>query len=406
MTASKLSGDLAQAFAGDPTLPGHPDPYPLFRRLREQDAVHFSAHMNGWVLTRYADGIAYLRDHRFSRGAYLDSMQRQYGDSSILSGQRRELAFMDASAHAQARSLIGKPFTPHQIDALRAQIQRIVDAQLDQVSGVGEMDIIADLAYPLPAMVIIDMLGVPRGDAPALREWVEGFVMARGVVRTPEMLEAGDRSTRAFHDYLGGLHDQRAKDLGLDLMSVLIEAEESGARLSREDILAQMTSIFAAGHATTRSLIANGMLALLRNPSEMDKLREHPALIVGAVEEMLRYDPPTQAPSPQVALEDVEIGGQSVKEGQTVSVLIGACNRDPDRFADPERFDIERRDNEHLSFSFGAHYCLGAALARAEAQIAIATMVHRMPEIRLAVAQPEYEKMGRFRVIKALPVKF
>jgi len=406
VTESKLSDGLAAAFADDPSLPGHPDPYPLFNRLRERDPVHFSAHMNGWVLTRHADALAYLRDHRFSRSAYLDAMERQFGDSAVIGAQRRELAFTDPPAHTKLRGLIGKAFTPQRIEAMRPHIRRIVEARLDELAGAGAMDIIADFAYPLPAMVIIEMLGVPAADAPGLREWVEGIVMARGVIRTPQMLDAGDRSTRAFHDYLAGLHDQRAKNPGQDLMSALIEAEEAGARLSREDILALVTTLFAAGHATTRSLIANGMLALMCNPAETRKLRDNPGLIAGAVEEMLRYDPPTQAPSPQVALEDVELGGRTIRKGQTVSVLIGACNRDPARFPEPDRFDIERRDNEHLSFSFGTHYCLGAALARAEAQIAIAALLRRLPRIQPALAQPEYEKMGRFRVMKALPVTF
>jgi pimeloyl-[acyl-carrier protein] synthase len=406
MSESRLPPDLAAVFAEDPTLPGHPDPYPWFNRLREQDPVHFSQQMNGWTLTRYADAIAYLRDHRFSRGAYLASLQQRFGNSEIVADQRRELAFMDAPAHTRARGLIGKAFTPQRVEAMRPQIQRIVDARLEQLAGAGAMDIIADFAYPLPAMVISEMLGVPEADAPELREWVEGVVMARGVIRTPQMLEAGDRSARAFRGYLSKLHDTRAKNPSHDLMSAMIAAEEAGERLSREDILAQVASIFAAGHATTRSLIANGMLALMRNPAEMAKLRANPALIVGAVEEMLRYDPPTQAPSPQVALEDLDIGAETIKKGQTVSVLIGACNRDPSRFTDPDRFDIERSDNDHLSFSFGAHYCLGAALARTEAQIAIAALVERLPGLQLSLERPEYEKMGRFRVMKSLPVTY
>ena len=406
MSESKLPPDLATVFAEDPTMPGHPDPYPWFHRLREQDPVHFNQHMNGWVLTRYADAVAYLRDHRFSRGEYLDSLQRRFGNSEIVADQRRELAFMDASAHTKARGLIGKAFTPQRVEAMRPQIQRMVDARLDQLAAAGRMDIIADFAYPLPAMVISDMLGVPEADAPELREWVEGVVMARGIIRTPQMLEAGDRSARAFRGYLSKLHDTRTKNPSHDLMSAMIAAEEAGERLSREDILAQVTSLFAAGHATTRSLIANGMLALMRNPAQMDKLRANPTLVVSAVEEMLRYDPPTQAPSPQVALDDLEIGGKIIKKGQTVSVLIGACNRDPSRFRDPDRFDIERRDNEHLSFSFGAHYCLGAALARAEAQIAIAALLRKLPRLQLALDEPQYERMGRFRVMKSLPVTY
>jgi pimeloyl-[acyl-carrier protein] synthase len=266
--------------------------------------------------------------------------------------------------------------------------------------------VIADFAYPIPADVISAMLGVPREDWAALREWVDGIVVSRGVVRTPEMMAEGARATIAFHDYLERLMEAKRRAPGADLMSALVGAQESGRAMEPESLITMIETLFAAGHATTRNLVANGLLALLSNPGEHRKLRENPTLVASAVEEMLRYDPPTQAPSPQVATADTEIGGRTVRKGEMVSVLFGAANRDPARFEDPDRFDIERADNEHLAFSHGIHYCLGASLARLEAQIAIGAIVARFPKLRLGAEEIRWERRGRFRGPSAVRVEF
>jgi len=391
----------------DPTLPGHPDPYPLFRELRETEPVHFNPYMKGWVLARYDHALAYLRDHRFSRVAYLDRMRAEFGtDAPIIRFQSHELAFMDPPEHTWLKNVVGRAFSPQVIAQSRAEIEASVEEMLARAADRDGMDIIADLAYPLPAAVISAMLGVPHRDRDMLRGWVDGIVASRGIVRTAEMMAEGDRSASAFHDYLEKLLTARRAKPENDLLSGLIAAEERGRRLNDEQIITMIETLFAAGHATTRNLIANGTLALLRNPGEMRKLRANPALIESAVEEMLRYDPPTQAPSPQAALEDVEIGGKKIRPGDTVTVLFGATNRDPERFDDPDRFDIERQDNEHLSFSHGTHYCLGASLARLEAQVAIAALVRRFPKISLGTDALEWRKLGRFRGLVALPVVF
>ncbi|HUA32685.1 MAG TPA: cytochrome P450 [Candidatus Binataceae bacterium] len=386
----------------DPTLPGHPDPYPYFHALREHDPVHFSPVMNGWVLTRYADAIAYLRDHRFSRAKLLDAMRAQFGDGPILRLQSGELAFLDPPRHTALKNVLGKLLAPQVIEPMRAEVESLVARLLDHLAGAHRMDVIADFAYELPAETMCTMLAVPQPDRIRMREYVEGVVLARGVVRTPEMIAAGDRAAREFVEYLDGLVRDRRAHPGNDFLSALLETN----RVSDDEAATIAEQMFTAGHATTRNLIGNAVLALLRNSAQLARLRENPALIEGTIEETLRYDPPTQAPSPQIALEDVEVGGRTIRAGERVSVLLGAANRDPARFAEPDHFDITRADNEHLSFSHGIHFCVGSAVARLEAQIAVGALVERMPSLRLATNEFKWHKMGRFRGLVALPVEF
>ncbi|HYA34000.1 MAG TPA: cytochrome P450 [Candidatus Binataceae bacterium] len=391
----------------DPTLPGHPDPYPLLNHLRETDPVHWSDYLKGWCITRYADASSYLRDHRFSRVAYLERVGSQFGaDAPALKFQSLELSFTDPPEHTWVKGLLGRLFSPQTMAKARPHIEHSVNAMLDGMAGAHQADLIADFAYPLPGDVIAAMLGVPSEDWAMLREWVEGIVVSRGIVRTPEMMAEGDRVAKLFHEYVSGLIAKRRAARADDLVSALIFGEEKGRRMSDDQIITMIETLFAAGHSTTRSLVANGMLALFKNPAEYERLRNDLSLIPSAVEEMLRFDPPTQAPSPQVATDDVEIGGRTIRKGEIATVLIGAANRDPREFADPERFDIARKHNEHLSFSMGAHYCLGASLARLEAQVAFAALLKRFPNMRLGSNQLQWHKSGRFRVLAALPVEF
>jgi len=390
----------------DPTLPGHPDPYPLLHRLREDDPVHFSTFVNGWVLTRYTDAIAYLRDRRFSRVAYLDQMRAKFGDQPILELQAGELAFNDSPNHTMLKGLAAKAFSPGAIEAARPSVAARVDELLDSLAGAGHIDVIADLAYPLPADAISAMVGVPRDDWKMLRGFVDGVILSRGIVRTKAMMAEGDRSARQFMDYLRALVKQRRARPQSDLMSAMLAAEERGRRLSDDEVVTMAEQLFTAGHGTTRNLIGSGVLALIRNPAEFARLRENPKLIESTIEEALRYDSPTQAPNPQVATEDVEIGGRKISKGEVVTVLIGAANRDPAKFPDPDRFDIARADGEHLAFSHGIHFCLGASLARLQAQVAVGAIVRRMPRIRLATDHLKWKTMGRFRGLESLPVEF
>jgi len=390
----------------DPTLPGHPDPYPLLHRLRTDDPVHFSAFINGWVLTRYADAITFLRDRRFSRVAFLDKMRAKFGDQPILDLQAGELAFNDPPNHAMLKGLAAKAFSPNAIAAARPDLEARVEEVLDGLTGAGHMDVIADFAYPLPADAISAMVGVPRADWPMLRGFVDGVILSRGIVRTPAMMAEGDRSARQFIEYLRALVKERRARPQADLMSAMMAAEERGLRLTDDQVVTMAEQLFTAGHGTTRNLIGSALLALIQNPPEFKRLRENPQLIESAIEEALRYDSPTQAPNPQVATDDLEIGGRKISSGEVVTVLIGAANRDPAKFPDPDSFDVARADGEHLAFSHGAHYCLGASLARLQAQIAVGAIVRRMPRLRLATDQLKWKTMGRFRGLESLPVQF
>jgi pimeloyl-[acyl-carrier protein] synthase len=390
----------------DPTLPGHPDPYPLLHRLRADDPVHFSEFVNGWVLTRYEDAIAYLRDRRFSRVEYLDQMRAKFGDQPILKLQAGELAFNDPPNHTMLKGLAAKAFSPGVIAAARPKLEARVDEVLDRLSGAGHMDVIADFAYPLPADAISAMVGVPREDWAMLRGFVDGVILSRGIVRTNAMMAEGDRSARQFMDYLRMLVKERRARPQADLMSAMLAAEERGRRLSDDEVVTMAEQLFTAGHGTTRNLIGSAILALIENPAEFIRLRENPGLIESAIEEALRFDSPTQAPNPQVAIEDVELGGRRISRGDVVTILIGAANRDPAKFPEPDRFDITRADGEHLAFSHGAHYCLGASLARLQAQIAVGAIVLRMPRLRLASGTLKWKTMGRFRGLESLPVEF
>jgi pimeloyl-[acyl-carrier protein] synthase len=390
----------------DPTLPGHPDPYPLLHRLRADDPVHFNEFIGGWVLSRYADAIAYLRDRRFSRVAYLDKMRAKFGDQPILDLQAGELAFNDAPNHTMLKGLAAKAFSPNAIAAARPNLEARVEEALERLEGAGRMDVIADFAYPLPADAISAMIGVPREDWEMLRGFVDGVILSRGIVRTSAMMAEGDRSARQFMQYLRALVKERRAKPADDLLSAIIAAEERGRRLTDEEVVTMAEQLFTAGHGTTRNLIGSAVLALIRNPAELERLRKNPELIESAIEEALRYDSPTQAPNPQVATDDLELGGRKISKGDVVTVLIGAANRDPAKFQEPDRFDIARADGEHLAFSHGTHYCLGASLARLQAQIAVGAIVRRMPKLRLATDHLKWKTMGRFRGLESLPVEF
>ena len=281
----------------DPTLPGYSDPYPYYHWLRSNDAVHFSEFMQGWVLTRHADAVAYLKDRRFSRSSYLQKMREKFGaDQPIFAFQAHELAFTDPPEHTWMKNVFGKAFSPAAIARMRPATEAIVRARLDALKGHSEIDIVADVAYPIPADVIAAMLGAPAEDWEKLRELVDGIVVSRGIVRTPRMMEEGSRSVRRFNDYFVGLLQERRRKPTDDLLSAILVAEESGRKLSDEQVLSMVETLFAAGHATTRSLIANGMLVLLRHLAELKKLRENPTLIASAVEEMLAMNCPPSRP--------------------------------------------------------------------------------------------------------------
>lgn len=392
----------------NPFLPEfHADPYPAYHRLRELDPVHQTP-LGLWVLTRYDDVLMALRDARFGREGFAPLLEAVYGSPGDTSTLPRSMLFQDPPDHTRLRGLVNKAFTPRVIEGMRSHIQGIVDRLLDRVEDKGSMDLIEDLAYPLPVTVICEMLGVPVEDHPAIRQWsadVARSLDAIGLATNNEVIERGRAGRRALAEYFRRLVPERRRQPRHDLLSALIAAEEQGDKLSEGELISTCILLFIAGHETTVNLIGNGMLALLRHPDQLRLLREDPALIPSAIEELLRYDSPVQRTA-RVSSERVEVGGRTIDKGAMVVAAVGAANRDPAHFSDPDRLDVTRRDNRHLSFGFGIHFCLGAPLARVEGQVAIGTLLRRRPRIELATATPEWRESSTLRGLKALPLRF
>jgi cytochrome P450 len=389
----------------DPFLPEYrPDPYPLYARLRELDPVHRSP-AGPWVLTRHADATAVLRDPRFSPNpAHLRGERPLVGPRRL---DTKVLLFLDPPDHTRIRSLVSKAFTPHRLRRLRPRVQELVDELLDRVEDQGSLELIADLAYPLPVSVICELLGIPEVDRDTFRRWSSDAsrMLDRDLDLDEEALERGAAAIAGFTEHFVALIERRRREEGDDLLSALIAAEEAGERLSWEELLSTIILLFLAGHETTVNLIGNGALALLRNPDQLERLRSDPSLGPGAVEELLRYDSPVHVTA-RIATTDLEVGGTPVAAGEQVIVLVAAANRDPAVFAGPDRLDVGRRDNRHLSFSAGTHYCLGAALARMEGEIALGALVRRFPRLELVDPEPGYRDHLVLRGLRALPLSF
>jgi cytochrome P450 len=386
----------------------HADPYPLYRRLREEDPVH-QTFPGVWVLTRYADVQSVLRDGRFSsdsRNSVLFEAFRQSMDmapSPLEESAMRTMLFLDPPDHTRLRALVNKAFTARVVEGMRPRVQVIVDRLVGEALDRGSMDVVVDLAYPLPLTVICEMLGVPVADHALFREWSADLVLTLDPMMSPEVLVRANRATAGFAEYFRGLLAERRANPGGDLLTALIAAEDEGRTLTEDEMLSMCILLLVAGHETTVNLISNGMLALLRNPDQLEWLRDHPSSIRSAVEELLRYDSPVQLTG-RIPLEDVEIAGSSIEKGQEVVAIMGAANRDPAQFRDPDRLDLGRTDNRHLSFGAGIHFCLGAPLARVEGQIAIATLVRRARKIELASADLQWRETVTLRGLKTLPV--
>jgi cytochrome P450 len=381
------------------------DPYPAFHRLRAEDPVH--RHPLGfYALTRYDDVAALLRDARFGKGGYQALIEGRFGATPDGPRLALSMLFRDPPDHTRLRALVSRAFTPRVVETLRPHVQGIVDRLLERVAGAGRMDVIEDLAYPLPVTVISELLGVPAGAADLVKTWSRDVARALDAIVLPvgqDVIEQGRRATGAMADYFRGLVEERRRRPGPDLLSGLVEAEEAGDRLTEEELLATCILLYVAGHETTVNLIGNGLLALLRHPAEWRRLREDPALLPGAIEELLRYDGPVQRVG-RIAASDAEVGGVGIPAGSLVVGLLGAANRDPAQFAEPDRLDVTRGELRHLAFGTGIHYCLGAPLARLEAQVAIGTLLRRFPAPALDVERPVWRPSSTLRGLEALPV--
>jgi cytochrome P450 len=387
------------------------NPFPIFRRLQDEDPVHWSDAVKGWNVTRYDDVRAIALDRELSADRVRPFFQ------VLPSDEQRKLAdlrhyltlwavFKDPPDHTRLRGLMNRAFTPRAVEALRPNIERIVDDLIDAIVARGEADLIADFAYPLPASVIMDMLGVSRSDLAVMKVWSDDIALFVGIARTtPGKHARAQAGTREMAAYFRRLVAERRAAPRDDMISALIAAEEQAQHLSEDEIVATCILLLFAGHETTANLIGNGVLALLRHPEQLAKLRARPELAASAVEECLRYDGPSGALA-RVAAVEQEMGGQRLKQGDRVYAWMNAANRDPRRFPDPDRFDIERGDNRHLTFGHGAHFCLGAPLARLEAQIAFPRLLARLDRLALAAAEFEWIDSLILRGVKRLPVRF
>ena len=395
----------------NPFQPGFvEDPYPEYAKMRREDPIHRSP-LDFWVLFGYEDITRFLKDPTLSvedRNATptaLDQMVLEILADRVESERgARSMLSRDPPDHTRLRKLVTKAFTPRVIQNLRPRIQELVDEMLDAAHERGGMDVIHDFAFPLPFAVISEMLGVPVKDAEKLREWSGMIVRSLEPIVDPDTVRGiADASDKMF-EHVSDLIAWKRKEPGDDLLSALIAAEEHGDVLSDEELVEQVVLLYIAGHETTVNLIGNGMLALLRNRDEMTRLRNDPSLTPGAVEEMLRFDSPVQM-TRRITLTDVEIGGKTIEKGAFCALVLAAANRDPDHFGpDAEKLDIGREQaHQHLSFGGGAHYCLGAALARLEGEVAIGSLVSRFPGVDFG-GEVAYNGRLNLRGLETFPV--
>ncbi len=402
---------IAEPLQFNPFLPEvHEDPYPLYRRLRAEDPVHH-AFPGIWVLTRHADCVAVLRDHeRFSNDFTTSQSYAVFVEQAravapeLVDDRTRSLLAIDPPDHTRLRTLVNKAFTARAIEMLRPHMREVVDGLIAAMrERVGTVDLVAGLAYPLPVTIICEMLGVPESDREAFHGWSADLVPTIDPMVPIPALQRAVVAHEAFSAYLRELAAARRRAPGDDILSALIAAEDKGRSLSEEELLTTCILLLVAGHETTVNLISNGMLALLRNPNELARLRRDPSLIRSAIEEILRYDAPVQLDGRTVRAE-VELGGRTVHPGEQVMTVLGAANRDPEVFAEPDRLDLAREDNRHVAFGGGIHFCLGATLARIEGQEAIGRLVAAFPGIELATDAPERRASITLRGLASLPV--
>jgi cytochrome P450 len=386
------------------------NPYPYYQRLRETAPMHLTP-LGFYVASRHADIATVLRDKRFGKD-FAGRMSRRHGpeilEEPVYRSMRHWMLQQDPPDHTRLRGLVVRAFTARRVEDMRPRIQEIVDGIIDRVEARGRMDLIADFAFRLPVTVICDMLGIPAED----RELFFTSSRTGGRLLDPVPLsraeiEQHNGSNLAAAEYFHRLFELRRREPGEDLTTQLVHAEEHGSKLSNEELTANVILLFGAGHETTVNLIGNGLLALHRNPDQLKLLREDPSLTAGAVEELLRYDSSVQVTG-RTTLENVdEIGGIALAKGQSVICLLGSANRDPAVYADPDRLDITRADVRPLSFGGGIHYCLGAQLARIEGEIAIATLLRRLPRLQLDDPEhPDWRQTFVLRGLNALPASW
>ncbi len=410
-----MSNDNTMFF--DPLSPEfRANPYPYYDILRNGAPIVYMPGWNMWFLTRHKDCVALLRDNRVGHEILRVRTRDEMGMSDIealpeshqarIKMQSKWMLFRDPPDHTRLRGLVHKAFTPRMVQNLRAHIARITDELLTAAQEKGTFDLIADFAMPLPVTVIAEMLGVPVADRDTFKAWSDDLAGTLDLVgEDPDLWERAARANAEFDPYFRQLIADRRQDPRQDLLTALVQAEESGDTLTEDEVVATCILLLIAGHETTVNLIGNGALALLQNPEQMQKLKDDPSLVNNAIEEFLRYDSPVQMTSRWV-MEDIEHEGNVFKVGQQVGIVFASANRDAEMFANPNQLDITRENaNKHLSFGNGIHFCLGAPLARLEGQIAFNALLARFPALHLADGAPlEHRKQYILRGVRALHV--
>src|SRR5215472_897956 len=383
------------------------DPYPLYAQLRCQDPVHWDPFLHAWVVTRYPDVVTVLQSFSAKCAPAPQRMESMGLSSLDRIGQImvRQHLFMDPPDHTRLRAVCSQAFTPHRVERLRARVQEIVNALLEPHLPLGRIELMRDLANPLPAIVSAGILGLPPSDHEQLKAWSADFAEVLGNFQhNPDhslrMSRSLDETTAYFRE---AIRQERNRPAGDSMISVLVNAEINGQRLTDEVIIANCILLMVGAQETTPNLIGNGMLTLLRNRREFKKLRSDPSLLPSAIEEMLRFEAPSQHTT-RIPQQNVALGDKKISGGQSVIAVMGAANRDPERFPDPDRFEIARKDNKHLAFGAGAHYCFGAPLGRMEASIAFSTLIERISDFSLATDRLAWRENTGLRGLVELPL--
>lgn len=397
----------------DPTAPGfYQDPYPQFEQLRAVAPVFWSESQDVWIVTGQAEAISILRDRRFSSHSFpfKSPTGEPLGPEMIAAIESIMVGvpvFADPPDHTRLRAIVRQAFAPKAIEAMRPMMAVTADQLLDAVVDAGRMDVVADYAEPLPLIVLVELLGVPAADRPLFEKWLEALTHVADIDPSPELMMGAFTGLIEMRQYIGELVRQRKTKPRDDLLGTLIAAEEEGERLTEEELVGFGANLLVAGHESTAGLIGTSVYLLLTNPEQLARLQADPELIPNAVEELLRYEAPVQVTvAPRVALADITVGGQTIRQGQSVRILLGAANRDPAQYAEPNRLDVTRSASHHLAFATGAHVCLGAQLARVEGQVALERLLDRIDNLSLDTDEVGWMESSVARKLEALPITF
>ena len=404
-TTARTADEALDLLIMDPAT--RANPYPTYEVMRAEPVCRTVFDI--WFVSTYAACNHVIRHSGFRR-RHGDSWERRatlFGSIGrrYLNDQARWMLWLDPPDHARIRGLVGQSFSARYIERQRDGVGAIVDGLIDKIAGAGTVDFVQEFALPLPMTVICDMLGVPPADRRNFREWTTAASGTLEPMPPPEVQDAADRSAEAFEAYFSKLVDERQRTPGDDLLTKLIAAENEEGKLSHDELISNAVLLLAAGFETTANLLGNGLLALLRNPEQWQRLVEQPALAANATEELLRYDSPVQMATPRVATTDIEVEGRVISEGETVVAVVGSGNRDPQRFDQPHRLDVARSDPSPLSFGAGPHFCIGAALARLEGAIAFEALARRLPHIELVDTDPPWLPTFNLHGLQSLLVR-